>query len=604
VKIPGDEQLFLISPVFTFSSTFGKQSSFMRFGLLFFCLFLQIQLSAQLLIRNVNVVDVDNKKILNGYDVIVINDRIASIHKDKMYKLPPGTDVIDGTGKWLSPGFVDAHVHFFQSGGLYARPDAIDLRKYQPYDKELQFVHNNMHDLLDRYMAAGITSVIDVGASFNFLQQRDTLGLRSTSPVISMTGPLLTTWLPAPYKDLDKESPFVLMKSKEDAIKFVHEQLKYKADFIKIWYIVLDSNVEMGARKNYEMIKAAIDEAHRNKKRVAVHATERITAQLAVEAGADFLVHSVDDEPVSNDFIKLLKQKNVVLCPTLIVSKNYERVLSDNYNFNTHELNNADPFVISTIIDYPWPDTALGKRRSARLKAMNRIGAPSHADTIMAINLKKLIDGGVSIATGTDAGNIGTQHITSYLEEAYAMKNAGLNNWQLMEASTINGAKAVGKEKEWGSIAVNKLANMVLLKANPLDSIENWKKIAFIINKGKLIAPDTVIKYEPVDLVQQQLNAYNAHDLDAFLVPFADDVEVYSTSGKLMMKGKEQMRKEYQFITRMPHLYCRLVNRIVSGNTVIDHEEIWTKPEPVKLNYGVAIYVIENRKIKRVYFND
>ena len=64
------------------------------------------------------------------------------------------------------------------------------------------------------------------------------------------------------------------------------------------------------------------------------------------------------------------------------------------------------------------------------------------------------------------------------------------------------------------------------------------------------------------------------------------------------------MRKTYQFISRTPHLYCRLINRIVSGNTVIDHEEIWTSPEPTNLRYGVAIYVIEKAKIKRVYFND
>lgn len=78
------------------------------------------------------------------------------------------------------------------------------------------------------------------------------------------------------------------MKTKEDAIIAVKEQLKYNADFIKIWYIVLDSNIEAGARKNYEIVKAAIEEAHKNNKRVAVHAMERITAQLAVEAGADF----------------------------------------------------------------------------------------------------------------------------------------------------------------------------------------------------------------------------------------------------------------------------------------------------------------------------
>ena len=576
----------------------------MKYALLF-CLFLnQTRLTAQLVIKNVNVLDVENKRVLNGYDVLVLDGRISSIHNDKKYKLPAGTEVIDGTGKWLSPGFTDAHVHFFQTGGLYTRPDAIDLRKYQPHDKELRFAHDNMDELLHRYVATGITSVIDVGASFNFLLQRDSMILKPASPIVSMTGPLLTTWLPAAYKDLGNEGPFILMNSKEDAIKAVNEQLKYKADFIKIWYIVLDSNIERGARKNYEMVKAAIDEAHRNNKRVAVHATERITAQLAVEAGADFLVHSVDDEILGNEFVKLLRQKNVVISPTLVVSKNYTKVLSDNYSFSTYELNHAHPFTISTIIDYPWPDTILGKNYINRLRIRNLTGQPDHADTVMAVNLKKLIDGGVIIATGTDAGNIGTQHVTSYYDELYAMQSAGLNGWQLLQASTINGAKAVGQQNEWGSIAKNKIANLVLLNANPLDSLANWKKIAFVINKGKLIRPDTLVINEPLMLVQQQLNAYNAHDLEAFLFPYADDVEVYSTSGKLMMKGKEQMRKEYTFITQMPDLYCRLVNRISSGNTVIDHEEIWTSKKPVKLQYGVAIYVIEKGKISRVYFND
>ena len=63
-------------------------------------------------------------------------------------------------------------------------------------------MHDNMENFLHRYLATGITSVVDVGASFNFLQQRDSLANRPASPIISMTGPLLTTWLPAVYKDL------------------------------------------------------------------------------------------------------------------------------------------------------------------------------------------------------------------------------------------------------------------------------------------------------------------------------------------------------------------------------------------------------------------
>jgi len=332
------------------------------YGLVLFFMIIQVGLAAQVLVKNTNVLDVENKKILNGYNVVVLDGRIVSVDKGKQFKLPPGTKVIDGTGKWLAPGFTDAHVHFFQSGGLFARPDAIDLRKYQPYDKEIKWVHDNMEDFLHRYTAAGITSVVDVGASFNFLQQRDSLANRPASPLISMTGPLLTTWLPPVFNNLGNESPFTLIESKADAIRAVQEQLKYKADFVKIWYIVLDSNIEAGARKNYDYVKAAIDEAHQNNKRVAVHAMERITAQLAVEAGADFLVHSVTDEYISNEFVQLLKKNNVVLCPTLVVGRNYSKVFSDSYRFNTYELGHAHPFTSSTILDYPWPDTMLAKK--------------------------------------------------------------------------------------------------------------------------------------------------------------------------------------------------------------------------------------------------
>ncbi|MBI3231942.1 MAG: amidohydrolase, partial [Candidatus Doudnabacteria bacterium] len=207
-------------------------------------LVLQTGLTAQVLIKNTNVVDIENKKILSGYDVVVLDGKIVSVDKGKQFKLPPGTEVIDGTGKYLIPGFSDAHVHFFQSGSMYARPDAIDLRKYQPYDKEIKWTHDNMEDLLRRYLAAGITSVTDVGATYNLLAQRDTFNAKAYSPVISMTGPLLTTYLPAPFKDLGKDAPFIEIKTTEDAVNAVKEQLLHHPDFIKIWYIVLDSNTE------------------------------------------------------------------------------------------------------------------------------------------------------------------------------------------------------------------------------------------------------------------------------------------------------------------------------------------------------------------------
>jgi formylmethanofuran dehydrogenase subunit A len=148
--------------------------------------------TAQVLIKNVTVVDVEKKKLLSGYNVLAQEGKIIAVDKGKTYKLPEGTTVIDGTGKYIVPGFTDAHVHFFQSGGLFTRPDAIDLRAYQPYAKELNWVHNNMDDFLRRYSSVGITQLVDVGASYNFLKQRDSFTNKKYAPLISMTGPAFT----------------------------------------------------------------------------------------------------------------------------------------------------------------------------------------------------------------------------------------------------------------------------------------------------------------------------------------------------------------------------------------------------------------------------
>ena len=557
--------------------------------------------NTQVLIRNANVLDVENKKLLAGYSVVVQDGKIIAVEKDRQYKLAPGTVVIDGTGKYLIPGLTDAHVHFFQSGGLFARPDAIDLRKFQPYEKEIKWVHDHMEEFLRQYISAGITSVIDVGATLNFLAQKDSFQRKTYAPLIYMTGPLLTTWVPENFKNLGNDQPLIEMKTEDGTRKLVRDQIPYKTDFIKIWYIVQDSNIELGARKNLALVKAAIDEAHKNNLRVAVHATEKITAQLAVEAGADFLVHSVERDPLDDAFIQLLKKNKVVISPTLVVGHNYARVFGDNFSFTPDELQLSNPVTVGSILDYPNPDTSLAKRYIQWMNIPANLERYHFTDSMMAANLRKLVAGGVTIATGTDAGNIGTQHVGSYFPELKAMQDAGMDKWQLLQASTINGAKAINKQDSWGSITKGKEANMVLLNANPLDDLANWRKIDWVINKGAPIRPDSIWTQTPEMLAQQQLNAYNAHDLDAFLAPYANDVEIYDLGSTTpFVKNKEEMRHTYQFLKNTPRLYCKLLDRIVQGNTVIDHEEVWGfGHKPV---YGVAIYKIEHGKIRKVFF--
>lgn len=443
--------------------------------------FLFMRVNAQLLIHNVSIVDVENEKILAPQDVLITNGIITAI--GKKIQAPKGSRIIDGKDKWLMPGLVDAHVHFFQSGGLYTRPDAIDLRQYQPYAKEIEWTHQNMEQFLHRYIHAGITTVVDVGSTANFLRQRDTFRNQLNTPTVYMTGPLLTTYEPNAFKNLSDDEPFYLMKTPNEAKAYVQKELQLKPDFIKIWYIVLGRDKDSSARASLPLVQAVIDEAHKNHLRVAVHATERITAMLSVQAGADYLVHDVEDEIVDYAFIQLLKSKATVLCPTLVVSDNYDRALGGNYKPTAEDIRFAHPVPLNSMNDInTLPDTAVTHRYKNLV--MNRVARREKQDSICYVNLKRMYDAGVMIATGTDAGNIGTQHVSSYFDELLAMQKAGMTVWGLLQASTINGAKAIGRQNEFGSVKKGMRADLLLLSKDPTLSVSNWQSIEKVICRG------------------------------------------------------------------------------------------------------------------------
>jgi|WetSurMetagenome_2_1015567.scaffolds.fasta_scaffold102357_1 imidazolonepropionase-like amidohydrolase len=558
---------------------------------------------AQVYITNVTVADVENQKLIPHQTVIITGDVISKIQAADKISIPPNAIVIAGEGKYLFPGLTDAHVHFSQTGGLYTRPDAIDLRKFKPYQEEIDWSHQHMEDVLRRYLAVGITTVIDVGTTVNFLKQRDQFKDAAYAPTIYMAGPLLTTYEPDAFKGLNDDSPFNLVTSVDDAKKKIQLQLAYHPDLLKIWYIVGQdtSDLEASARNYLPIVKSIIEEAHRNHLKMAIHATERITAQLAVENGCDYLVHSVDNEIITDDFVKLLKKNNTILCPTLVVYDGYVNTFGQRLNMNNHDLTYGDPFQLGSLLDLQHlADTTLVKRMKNLLNTPPMLDKMRTSDATMQTNLKKLSDGGVTIATGTDAGNIGTLHASSYMTELKAMKESGMTNWQIIQASTINGAKVLSKESEFGTIAEGKKASLILLDANPVEDLVNLTKINRVFNKGIVIDPDTLIHDTPTILAQRQLNGYNFRNIEAFLEPYAEDVEVYSYPDKLLFQGKADMRKNYSILfDKTPGLHCELVNRIVQGNKVIDQERVLLGDRIIKT---VAMYEVEEGKIKKVYF--
>jgi hypothetical protein len=109
-----------------------------------------------------------------------------------------------------------------------------------------------------------------------------------------------------------------------------------------------------------------------------------------------------------------------------------------------------------------------------------------------------------------------------------------------------------------------------------------------------------VAERSPEFIVTQQLEAYNARDIDAFLATYSDAVQLYRFPGLLIAEGKEALRNQYNSLfAATPDLNCVIENRIVFGNKIIDEEYLTINGKNVR---AVVIYEVENDQIARVTF--
>ncbi|WP_299764249.1 amidohydrolase family protein [uncultured Dokdonia sp.] len=570
----------------------------MKYSFLVCMALLSYSLYAQnLMINNATIIDVHTGELVEKQQLLIENGVITKISK-KALKNKNKYQVIDVNGKYLMPGMIDTHIHFFQTGSLYTRPDAIDLTSVVSYEEELAFAEELVNDSFKRYLRLGITTVMDVGGPFSNFKVRDTIAAENTSPNVYVTGPLFSPYQPeALAKTADV--PIAKITSIEDATALFNKMLPYKPDFIKIWYI---ASPEIPAEKTYPIVKHIAQLAHDNSLKLAVHATQLNTAILAVKAGADILVHSVDDKEVTEEFAQLLKENNVTYVPTLIVSKNYFTSFTGTPSNHAQDLNFANPKTYRSLTDV---QRYTKETMPAVLKRFqgNTDGFLKYYDAntvLMNKNLKFLQEQGVNIATGTDAGNIGTMHASSYLQEIEAMEKGGLTSLQLLKAATINAARGFGLENILGSIKEGKVADIIILDENPITDIQNLTTIESVIKDGAILKVSDIIKETPEQIVQRQVNAYNARDIDAFIATYADDVEFFNFPNEPGSKGKEALRNQFNaMFKRVPNLYCEIKKRIVIGNKVIDREHVRFGDQYSDV---VAIYEIENGKISKVTF--
>jgi len=108
------------------------------------------------------VINPADGKVLPNATIVIDGDKIERVAMGKQDAATLGKQV-SCVGKFILPGYIDTHVHFFQSGDIYMRPDAVDLNGVRSYKDEHAWIEKNLPDVFARYLRCGITSVVDVG---------------------------------------------------------------------------------------------------------------------------------------------------------------------------------------------------------------------------------------------------------------------------------------------------------------------------------------------------------------------------------------------------------------------------------------------------------
>ncbi|MFL5385917.1 MAG: amidohydrolase family protein [Longimicrobiaceae bacterium] len=390
-------------------------------------------------------------------------------------RIAPDVEVIDARGRWIVPGLVDAHVHYSQTGWADGRPDAMDLRARFPYDSIVAVLEAHPERFFRSYLCSGVTATFDVGGYPWTWPLRARAEASNAAPHVAAAGPLLSTldhWVNVPAA-----RQFVFIGSDSATRAGARMMVHNRSDAIKVWYLAEETSPDTAVLK--ARLRIAAEEARRGGIPLIVHATELWTAKDALRAGARLLVHSVGDQPVDDEFIALAKQAGATYTPTLTVTEGYLALYSRHFDARA-PMACVDP---DTRRKVALTDSLPARFPEARIATM-RQSIDRQRQTMYA-NLRRLRDAGIPIAMGTDAGNPLTLHGVSVYREMEAMAEAGMTPMEVLVASTRTAARAMGRA-DIGTLEPGKLADLVVLDADPLASVGNFRRVRLVARGGEI----------------------------------------------------------------------------------------------------------------------
>jgi len=439
---------------------------------------------APIVLTGATVVDGTGRPPIPDAVVVVRGGRIACVGPRGSCPLPadaePVRDTMDLAGRWIIPGLVDAHVHFGQTGWVDGRPDALDLRQRGfPYERTVADLERRPERFFRAYTCSGVTGVFDVGGYPWSWSLRERAERDLTAPHVAAAGPLLSTV--DHYINLPDAKQILLVSSDSAARVAVRAHVARGTDAIKVWYI---RRANADTAQQQAIINAAGDEARRNNVRLIVHATSLAAAKEALRAGAQLLVHSVEDQAVDEEFLQLARANNAVYNPTLTVRDGYRQV-----NLRHFEPHYPTSCVDSTTLAHARAtDTIAGPTRTPeQIRQINEVG--ERRLRLTQENLLAVHRAGITVAMGTDAGNPLTLPGPSVYWEMEAMQAAGLTPMEVLVASTRNGARAMGRERDFGTLEAGKHADLVVLGADPTADIRNVREVRLVMRGGAMSTP-------------------------------------------------------------------------------------------------------------------
>jgi imidazolonepropionase-like amidohydrolase len=388
-----------------------------------------------LLIRNVTVIDPEVGARAD-LDVLVVENRIEAVGPAGALAIPPGARVLSGAGRYLLPGLWDMHVHL-----SVAAESALPL-----------------------FVAHGVLGVRDMGSDPWPPLRRfraEALSGGRVGPRIAIAGPILDGPTPSWPLRLTVRNP-------AEGSAAVDSLAIAGVDLIKV-HQQLD-------RPTYFAIARA---ARRLGVPFAGHVPPTVTGLEAVRAGQRTLEHLTGIPPIGttafDSTVAALASSRVWVTPTLLV-----------YWILAHRDDDAvrhDPriAVVAPSARAFWDFQKTGWSGDMTVSAMRQGLAAMRA------GVAALRQGGVRLLVGSDLGFIYTYPGSSVHDELALLVDAGLSPLEAIAAATVNPARALGREAELGSVAAGKLADLVLLEANPLDDIRHTRRIAAVVANGRLL---------------------------------------------------------------------------------------------------------------------